>query len=337
MKSFIRTINMLVILTLLAAGSAKAQDAHEIEVMETVKRNMQDAQQKMIAARKKMEVVNTEAERIKALQTELKTLMTLLQKQAPSPVYTSLNIPQYSSIGTALVVPAEETDAETLVTIKEDMNVMSRIFDKKLGRTERFGRTERSGRALFGNFYSGLARGNYPTTGIYLDDYGALFLMRVDFPLLPAPETEEKETKEDVDPVWEQTKQELTTGKSFVKPVVGSTQADEYDAEKIEELKRKLTKALKHATNIRNLEQHEWIILTITGGSKQVNRFDGRLVISQGWQSLEQIAQAPSTTKTYASYPSVLTIRATKADVDNFSNGDIDLEQFRQTVQIFIY
>ena len=38
-----------------------------------------------------------------------------------------------------------------------------------------------------------------------------------------------------------------------------------------------------------------------------------------------------------ASTGSVMTIRAKKSDVDDYSNGKLDLEQFKEKVQIFVY
>ena len=37
------------------------------------------------------------------------------------------------------------------------------------------------------------------------------------------------------------------------------------------------------------------------------------------------------------SAPTVLTIRAKKSDIDSFAKGDLDLEQFRQRVQMISY
>ena len=42
---------------------------------------------------------------------------------------------KYSAVGTVLVIPAAETQVGELATIMEDMNIMSRIFDKELGET----------------------------------------------------------------------------------------------------------------------------------------------------------------------------------------------------------
>ena len=245
---------------------------------------------------------------------------------------------RHDGSGQVLVIPAAEIKVKDLVTIMEDMSVMARIFDKKLGKA----------RMLTG----GRFRGIIPTTvffgdsgnvteGIYLDGYGALFLMKVNFPLSPPPKVEKKEKiEEPADPIWEETKREI-----YAPEDVGwrrRAPAAKYDVEKVEDLKRKLIKALKHGANIRNLKPSESIIITVTGEGDQVSRTI-RLLIKQSPLDADdedeefRIYEAPSSDEIGFSSPMVLTIRVKKSDVDAFAKGELDFDEFRKRVQIFTY
>ncbi len=178
----------------------------------------------------------------------------------------------------------------------------------------------------------------------------------MDFPLLPPAESpKEQQTQEDIDPLWEQTKREMyepqgsrSSRSSRTRRGGGGindSSAVKYDADKVEELKRKLIKELKHAANIRNLQPDESIILTVTGKGYQPpapavvvieNKAKGPddpdmemlMLINQMEISQRSGSSAP---------PTVLTIRVKKSDVDAFSKGELNFEQFRQKAQIFTY
>ncbi|MHC4719593.1 MAG: hypothetical protein ACYSYT_03855 [Planctomycetota bacterium] len=248
---------------------------------------------------------------------------------------------------TVLVIPTAETTTADLAAIMEDMGVMSRILDKKLG--------HRHGGAghFFGGFDFG---GSFPfswagheTKSVYLDGYGALFLLRVGFPLLPPPEVEAEEAAEPTDPVWEQTRQEIyePTDAKSKSWYVSAEERERYDAEKVEGLKSGLVKTLKHAANIRNLEPKEWVILTVIGGESGSGggissaasimvRDEGREIAISG-PGMPPIPSDALLTDVGYSGPTVLTIRAKASDIEAFSAGKLDFDQFGQRVQIFTY
>ena len=111
----------------------------------------------------------------------------------------------------------------------------------------------------------------------------------------------------------------------------------EYDAEKVELLKKNLVDALKHAANIQVLRSDESVILTVTGratmSTKTVHR--GKSVEwvfhSDHWVP----ATAGSRTTPYPTLPpSVLTIRAKKSDIDAFSKGELDFNKCYERAQL---
>lgn len=251
-----------------------------------------------------------------------------------------------------LVIPDIEIKAEDVAAITQDMQVMSHIFDKIFqGR-----RLIEGGFIDYGPFFGmGSSRA---TQAIYLQGYGALFLLEVDFPFSPSPKTAVKEKQpEETDSVWQQAKQEIFSPTTF--PSLQPPE-DKYDAEKVRELKSQLVKALKHAANIRNIKPEEWIILTVNGADqkgsgmvmyeirtqspygpnplKRSSTFGGGYGlggtgggVSFGGGSMMTPGQEQS------SQGSVMTIRAKKSDIDDYAGGKLDFEQFNEKVQIFVY
>ncbi|MFH1883291.1 MAG: hypothetical protein ABIL62_11330, partial [Planctomycetota bacterium] len=172
-----------------------------------------------------------------------------------------------------LVIPNTDVKVEDLVEITQDLQVMSHIFDERF-KQPRLVRGRLVGEVFtdFGDFFG---RDSRETEAIYIQGYGTLFLMEVNFTFTPPPksqEQEDEETAEDVDPTWQRAKQKIFSprglggGSEFVSE-------ERYNVEKIDQLKTELIKTLKHAANIRNLKPDEWIILTVIGQGRQPGEF----------------------------------------------------------------
>jgi hypothetical protein len=268
-----------------------------------------------------------------------------------------------------LVVPAEEVKTEDLAEIIEDMQVMSHILDERFKETRRV-------QGVFTDFGDFFGRDNRQTEATYLQGYGVLFSMEVNFTFSPPPKPQVQVTEKDAEPVdstWQKAKQQIfSPGDTHGSR--GSDSTDEYDSQMVEELKRDLITTLKHAANIRGVQPDEWIILTVIGGGRRsggggfmmggmgmyggasyegtsyggrggygsgyggygygggmagggvAGGMDGGMIGGMG--GFSEMGVSPAT---------VLTIRAKKADIDDFAKGDQDFEQFRQKVQIFTY
>jgi hypothetical protein len=167
------------------------------------------------------------------------------------------------------VIPTTEVKTEDLVAITQDLQVMSHIFDERF-KEPRLVRGMYVGKVFpdFGDFFR---RDSRATEAIYLQGYGALFLMEVNFAFTPPPKKQEKEAKktEDVDPIWQRARQQIFSPKDPMMGRGARSEQQEYSAEKIEQLKAELTRTLKHAANIRNLKPDEWVILTVIGKGRQ--------------------------------------------------------------------
>jgi hypothetical protein len=252
-----------------------------------------------------------------------------------------------------LVIPDTEIKTED-AAITQDMQVMSHIFDKIF-------QGPRLIEGMFRDYGEFFGRASRATQAIYLQGYGTLFLLEVDFPFSPPPKSTTKEEQpEETDSVWQQAKQEI-----FYPTNIQRTQPseDKYDAEKVKELKSRLIKALKHTANIRNIKPEEWIILTVNGADQKASGIVTYKIHTQNMQSMSDMGSSSTRGgfgggygfggdaggggfsgrgmmgpgQKQASQGSVMTIRAKKSDIDDYANGKLDFEEFKEKVQIFVY
>jgi hypothetical protein len=257
------------------------------------------------------------------------------------------------------------------------MQVMSHILDERFKETRRV-------QGVFTDFGDFFGRDNRQTEAIYLQGYGVLFSMEVNFAFSPAPKPQQQQTaepNEQVDSTWLKAKQQVFSPGQF-EAAESSGSTEEYDSQMVEELKRDLITTLKHAANIRSVQPDEWIILTIIGGGRQAGGFGGGGFMMGGMGGMYGGASSGGMGGFGAGYgvsggssgygggmsggmsggmmggmgggmggiggmggfaeagvssATVLTIRAKKADIDDFAKDEQDYEQFRQKVQIFTY
>jgi hypothetical protein len=247
----------------------------------------------------------------------------------------------HGGAGTVLVIPTTEIKAEDLAAITEDMTVMSRIIDKQLGQEE-------SGPPswIYGHFIGQSTM----TETMYLQGYGALFLKKVDFPLSPTQQVQEEEQpkkEEGADPVWEQMKKDIYEPQEERKRREKRPE-EKYDAEKVETLKTNIIKALKHAANIRSLKPDESVIATVSGSGSSYGDYvsgsimrsipgTGQVVVQNKDRRTMSIITPSLPAGLGFSSSTVLIIRAKKSDIDAFAKDDLDLDTFRQRVQIYTY
>jgi hypothetical protein len=189
-----------------------------------------------------------------------------------------------------------------------DLNIMCRLFDNRLklskpDNTDPFNNIfyYRSDQYLdpLRSFWGRKTRN---TNCIYIEGYGALFLMRANIPLTAPQQSVKPKEKpsEPIDKVWRQTESELYGSKNVQTDQPGKG----YDTNMVEEFKTNIVKTLKHAANIKCLKSDELVIVTVNDPQKK------------------------------AGPPGVLIVRAKKSDIDEFSKGTLDLDSFREKVQI---
>jgi len=218
-----------------------------------------------------------------------------------------------------LVVPGKSMDPQAIDQAVEDLSIMSRIIEKNVA-----GDDHTAG--LVGSIASGPGlwiattgqRGAgpglfFPAIGrpkpMYLGGYGALFFIQVDYPLLPPPETtREQPANSQEDSVWADARRSVLEGEPQPGAVQEEGEAPEpYSREQVEALRTALTTMMKHATNVRALEPAEWVTIVVQGPAPA----------------------GPGTT--------TLTLRASKANVDQYAKGQLSQQQFEQRLQVATY
>lgn len=262
-----------------------------------------------------------------------------------APVVRSTGFP--SEIGYAasrggvpvMVIPAREMEAEAFSRIVMDLSVMSRIIEKGIHDApapydDMMARELEDiyGSEMFGQLGDTRLRILRSSKGrprpMYVGGYGAIFSHEVDFPLVPPPEMPSQEqTTEPTDQVWAQAQRELLDPQAATRQR-RAPQAEPYRQEVVEGLKNALTDALKHATNIRDLEAEAWLTILVQGPAPTVQSLPADSLYGAPFSPL---VGPRSTARTR------LTLRARKADIDQYAEGQLDGAQFQQRVQTVTY
>ena len=163
-----------------------------------------------------------------------------------------------------LVVPAADIKPEELSETVEDMYIFSNILDEGF-------KEPRMIQGVFRDFGDFFGRDNRQTEAVYMQGYGVVFMMEVDYTFTPVPQTEEKSedtAAEEVDSTWLRARERIFSpggGGRMSRP----DSARDNGRQMVEELKAELVRTLRHATNIRNIAPDEWVILSVTGTGRQ--------------------------------------------------------------------
>ncbi len=372
MNTLTRTIILLFVAGIFLAASAAAQSLpaeQEAKTFELQKSQAdethKEAEMAAKLAQKQAEIVQKQAEAVQK-QVEFAAAMAQNKMQVPiaaapplpstgrlenlSVMMKNLSLPSWRQAGgtTVLVIPSAEMTTQELVSVNEDLNVMSRIFENNLEKA----RISPVGTSLFLSedqvFGRLLGAERSSIQSMYLQGYGVLFLMKVDFPLTPAPEAQQEENAEEqkgekTDPVWDKTRRQIYEPQE-AKRDKSDEPGEKYDAEKVENLKTALVQALKHAANIRSLKPDELVIVSVagTGGNVGSNAsvvaIGGKNIIvterNDGGTATTRLIQGASPDDIRLSSSMILVIRAKKSDIDSFAKGDLDAEKFGQRLQM---
>ena len=358
MKTLTQTIFVTVALTLLTACVVTARNVSDEEIqaadveLQVQKAQLEQSKAEFAAALAQAQIGQPAAP---VLPTTPMPATPTQVTEASDNIYTlttqglSYGL-QSGSTGTVLVIPSGQTKTEDLLTINEDMSVMSRIFEKNIEQAQLTmvrGSIFVSRQNTLSTFLGG---GRGEIQSIYLQDYGALFLMKVDFPLTPPPDMQddEKETikAEKGDPVWQQMRREIYEPDKVDRRRRTDRPEEKYDPEKVENLKTTLIKALKHATNIRSLKPDESVVLTVTGIGGSTS---AKIITTRTGENQVLVQERDADGKTITrliqgtgkelndiglSSPAILVIRAKRSEIDDFAKGDLDFDKFRERVQV---
>jgi hypothetical protein len=236
--------------------------------------------------------------------------------------------------GKPLVIQTSNPDPKEQASLEEDLAVMAHILDKALEDVP--GTQWRGGggpRAMGIDVF--LGPGSGPARNLYLDGYGALFLVNVYFPLVP-PAVKTEEEKPSGDSTWEEARQELYGGGPGARPPLPP--AEEFSQDKVNKLKTTLLETLKNAGNIRGLKPDESVTICVQGGpgaaSPRARRVARAGTAGGGGGYGGAFAFAHSGGPAQGT---IMTIRVKKTDVDAFAKGKVNLDEFQKRARITTY
>lgn len=261
-----------------------------------------------------------------------------------------------------VVVTSKPLDAKELATVEEDLGIMARLLEKEIERESGAG----GPRDAMGIVLTRLD-GRGPSV-MLLEGYGAVFTFNVRMPLTPPPtRATEKKQERPTDSPWERTRRELfgspeegarsgpPSGQpgriEFKLPAGGGGGAGmmgyggsgepwavrldhpQYDAKKVEELKKSVLEALKQAGNIRALKPDDFLTVVVQGGEGGGFGPTGFVAVETR-TTTSSPGGGPPKVETYMNREggshraSTLTVRAKKSDCDDFAKGKLTAEQF---------
>lgn len=213
-------------------------------------------------------------------------------------------------------------DSRNNASIEEDLNVMQRILDKSAG-----GRDEKA--TAMGIDVLTFAGGSSSNPrSFYLEGYGAMFLLKVKYPLLAPPKGDETRTNDTTNSEWERARQELYGSKTR-EPRGGWPAPEPFDQERVEKLKTQLIDDLANATHLRAVKSDESITVVVLGGSR------GSFVHSENVQRGGRGEGFGFKVETGT--PTTMTLRAKKSDVDSFAKGRLKVDEFRKKISVQVY
>ncbi len=240
-----------------------------------------------------------------------------------------------------LLILSSGTSSKKQAGLQEDLAIMSQVLDNAL--TD-FGIGSERARAAMGIL---LTPGSAPIRNLYIEGYGVLFTIDLNFPLVaPPPQPQGEKGAPAPSSAWEQAKRQVygAPGSDWYMGnflMGGGRQAPQsvgpwetYSQEKVNRLKTATLKALKNATNIRGLKPDDSITVCFFGGSPSPEVAPSSAPAPGDIPLLERLGVPLAGGSRMGS---VLTIRVKKADVDAFANGKITEEEFRPKAQITPY
>lgn len=219
-----------------------------------------------------------------------------------------------------LILPGENPDPNQLRQLHEDMVVFSEILQE--GLRPLLIRPDEIAADSSGAF-NGSNQPNYCT---YIEGYGAVFLLYVDFPLIGRGDSGFSPKADRKDLVWETAKERIWNSRSSRK----QTEVP-YDPQRIERLKDNLMETIRHGSNIRGLSEKEWIVVAVQCRPPR---------IQIGFEYFYGKTSTGVTTPGAANgrnNPSALILRVPKGVVNAFAEDRLAKEDYRKKVHVITY
>ena len=233
-----------------------------------------------------------------------------------------------------VMIRFSQPDAKTGVGLEEDLFVMARVISRTLDRADaENGKIEK--KLGVPMLLTGSGRSVRP---MYIEGMGPLFMIKVNFPLLPAPKVQETGNKPAVaDSEWNEAREDVFGNTEFT-PDESASRASSYHEEQVEMLKKELIGALKIAANMRGLAPSEFVNIAVFGQASSTiysmpvpDGDSGGNKYSVNARAYLKVADSG------AGKGTVLTLRAKKSDIDAFAAGQLDADGFKVKVTVTSY
>ena len=227
-----------------------------------------------------------------------------------------------------VVIHFAPPDAKAGAALEEDLFVMARVLSRTLERAEADQVNYKLGVPML---LTGSGRSVRP---MYVDGMGPLFMIKVNFPLIPSPKAEVKAAKKtNGDSEWDAAQRDLFADAEVTYEETSSRNG--YKDEQVELLKKELISALRNAANIRGLRAEEFVNVAVFGQSTGARV--KAVTLPTGAGGLAAPVSAYSADLANAGKGSVLTLRAKKSDIDAFAAGKLDAAAFKAKVTATAY
>ena len=154
------------------------------------------------------------------------------------------------------IIPSAQVQPRQFATLSEDVRIMLHIIEDGL-------EPAREGEAgLFMDFGDFFGREQKEPQAIYIQGYGALFLLETNLRLALGPPRSQQSNESPGDepggdPVWRRAKEKLY-------PSIGMRRSQQQAPPRtLDDVKADLIQTLKHASNIRGIDPNEWVIVMV--------------------------------------------------------------------------
>jgi len=199
------------------------------------------------------------------LSTTFATVLAALPGAAPAQGGLGGSMGKLSGSGNSrdsippVVVQFSPAEGGKVELLEEDLSVMTRLLEKNLER----GLGEDAVQYKM-NIPLLVTSGGRSVRALYAEGMGALFMVKLNLPLLSPPKAETKKPQAATDSEWDQTRQEMET-EDESSDLAGDITNSTYDEEKVDSLKTLILQTFKHASNIRSLRPTEFVAVSVFG------------------------------------------------------------------------
>ena len=210
-------------------------------------------------------------------------------------------------------------DSKAAQEMDEDLAVMGLLIDQAIDEPQ-------SAMGIDMVFTSG----SRSVRGMYIEGAGALYMIKVSFPVLGPEKVEEKAQEKPTDSEWDKARQALRGHKPSVEWESSSRSTIQFDPKQVEALKKILLNTMKNGANFRHLKPDEHVSFAVFGRPSPIRATVRRNTLGEDKPSAGRgggyAVLWPSNGSEQQG--TVMTLKSRKADIDAFANGQLDYDAF---------